>query len=190
MKRSPHERQTRCFLSPAALCGATLRVPKARACPVIAVLQSRLLAVSHSGLGPKEMRAMSQWNSAEWAALCSGVACPICRRLRSGQGPHAPIIVLCRITPVLVINPTLAVQSVRDVQRVSRAIHELTRPVKLNYEIHGNTIPHLHMHLYPRHRGDPFEGRAIDPKLIKVSPYQVNEFANFVAELRARMSAG
>jgi diadenosine tetraphosphate (Ap4A) HIT family hydrolase len=22
--------------------------------------------------------------------------------------------------------------------------------VKLNYEIHGNTIPHLHMHLYPR----------------------------------------
>jgi diadenosine tetraphosphate (Ap4A) HIT family hydrolase len=23
---------------------------------------------------------MSQWNSAEWAALCSGAACPICRQ--------------------------------------------------------------------------------------------------------------
>ena len=23
---------------------------------------------------------MSPWNSAEWAALCCGVACPICRR--------------------------------------------------------------------------------------------------------------
>lgn len=32
----------------------------------------------------------------------------------------------------------------------------------MNYEIHGNTIPHLHMHLFPRFDGDPFEGRPID----------------------------
>jgi diadenosine tetraphosphate (Ap4A) HIT family hydrolase len=32
----------------------------------------------------------------------------------------------------------------------------------MNYEIHGNSIPHLHLHLYPRFRGDPYEGRAID----------------------------
>lgn len=31
----------------------------------------------------------------------------------------------------------------------------------MNYEIHGNTIPHLHMHLYPRYAGDPYEGRPI-----------------------------
>jgi len=33
---------------------------------------------------------------------------------------------------------------------------------KLNYEIHGNTVPHLHLHLYPRFVGDPFAGRPID----------------------------
>jgi diadenosine tetraphosphate (Ap4A) HIT family hydrolase len=150
---------------------------------------------------------MSQWNSAEWAALCSGVACPICRRGKPDgivlelatsyltSSINAPMrgyccVVLKRHAVELhELSDEEAVAFTRDVQRVSRAIHELTRPVKLNYEIHGNTIPHLHMHLYPRHRGDPFEGRAIDPKLIKVSPYQVNEFANFVAELRARMSA-
>jgi diadenosine tetraphosphate (Ap4A) HIT family hydrolase len=36
----------------------------------------------------------------------------------------------------------------------------------MNYEIHGNTIPHLHMHLYPRYSGDPFEGEPIDPRRV------------------------
>jgi diadenosine tetraphosphate (Ap4A) HIT family hydrolase len=45
---------------------------------------------------------------------------------------------------------------------VARALDELVHPPKMNYEIHGNSIPHLHLHLYPRFRGDPYEGRAID----------------------------
>ncbi|MDQ6918515.1 MAG: HIT family protein [Candidatus Dormibacteraeota bacterium] len=41
----------------------------------------------------------------------------------------------------------------------------LYQPLKMNYEIHGNTIPHLHMHLYPRYRGDPYEGGPIDGRV-------------------------
>ena len=44
----------------------------------------------------------------------------------------------------------------------ARALSDLFRPSKMNYEIHGNTIPHLHMHLYPRFAGDPYEGRPIN----------------------------
>ena len=33
---------------------------------------------------------------------------------------------------------------------------------KMNYEVHGNTIPHLHMHFFPRYAGDPFETRLAD----------------------------
>jgi hypothetical protein len=44
---------------------------------------------------------------------------------------------------------------------VARVVNELFQPVKLNYEIHGNTIPHLHLHLFPRYVGDPFEGGPI-----------------------------
>ena len=32
----------------------------------------------------------------------------------------------------------------------------------MNCEIHGNPIRHLHVHLFPRFNGDPFEGRPID----------------------------
>lgn len=48
------------------------------------------------------------------------------------------------------------------VDRVADALNSTLRPHKLNYEIHGNTIPHLHLHLFPRWRGDRFAGRPID----------------------------
>ena len=38
-----------------------------------------------------------------------------------------------------------------DVMRAARALASVTVPRKLNYEIHGNTIPHLQTHLLPRH---------------------------------------
>jgi diadenosine tetraphosphate (Ap4A) HIT family hydrolase len=78
----------------------------------------------------------------------------------------------------------------RDLQQVARVLHEITGAVKLNYEIHGNTLPHLHVHLFPRYRGDPFESGPIDPKRGRVSPYQEGEFAAFIGQLRARLGGG
>jgi diadenosine tetraphosphate (Ap4A) HIT family hydrolase len=49
-----------------------------------------------------------------------------------------------------------------DCMQAARALARLFNPRKMNYEIHGNTIPHLHMHLYPRYAGDPYEGRPIN----------------------------
>jgi diadenosine tetraphosphate (Ap4A) HIT family hydrolase len=49
-----------------------------------------------------------------------------------------------------------------DGMHVAQALSAELRPARINYEIHGNTIPHLHLHIYPRYRGDPFEGRPID----------------------------
>ncbi len=45
---------------------------------------------------------------------------------------------------------------------VAAALSEAERPSTMNYEIHGNTIRHLHLHLFPRFVGDPFQGRPID----------------------------
>ncbi len=43
----------------------------------------------------------------------------------------------------------------RDVLRVAGAIESHYRPMKVNLEMLGNTIPHLHTHVRPRHRDDP-----------------------------------
>jgi diadenosine tetraphosphate (Ap4A) HIT family hydrolase len=45
---------------------------------------------------------------------------------------------------------------------VARALSAELRPTRMNYEIHGNTVPHLHLHLFPRTDDDPFVGRPID----------------------------
>ena len=54
----------------------------------------------------------------------------------------------------------------RDVDRVAAAMSAGLRPDKLNYEIHGNTLPHLHLHLFPRWQGDAFAGRPIDGRKV------------------------
>jgi diadenosine tetraphosphate (Ap4A) HIT family hydrolase len=38
---------------------------------------------------------------------------------------------------------------------LARAIEFACRPHKLNYELLGNQVPHLHWHLFPRSRQDP-----------------------------------
>jgi diadenosine tetraphosphate (Ap4A) HIT family hydrolase len=70
----------------------------------------------------------------------------------------------------------VAVAFMRDAQRVSRALAVVTGAVKLNYEVHGNSIPHLHMHFFPRYRGDQFEGQPINPRLVTQPMYAPGEF--------------
>ena len=38
---------------------------------------------------------------------------------------------------------------------LARAIEECFRPHKMNYELLGNQVPHLHWHLFPRYAHDP-----------------------------------
>jgi len=48
-----------------------------------------------------------------------------------------------------------------DAMTVARGLADAVHPVKMNYEIHGNTIPHVHMHLFPRTPDDPYVGYPI-----------------------------
>jgi diadenosine tetraphosphate (Ap4A) HIT family hydrolase len=59
---------------------------------------------------------------------------------------------------------------------VARALNDELRPTKMNYEIHGNTVPHLHLHLYPRSARDPFVDKPIDgsARLFERSPQDLD----------------
>lgn len=45
-----------------------------------------------------------------------------------------------------------------EVLRVGKALEEVLGPVKLNYDLLGNSLPHLHTHLVPRYADDPRPG--------------------------------
>jgi len=146
---------------------------------------------------------MSKWADPEaWERLRSDASCPICIQSKPRgilaeleasyltAGEDAPMKGYCCLVlqrhavELFDLGPEEAAAFMRDVQRVARAVHDITGAVKLNYEIHGNTIPHLHMHLYPRYVGDPFEGKPIDPQSVKGPVYGPGEFAAFAERLR------
>jgi diadenosine tetraphosphate (Ap4A) HIT family hydrolase len=149
---------------------------------------------------------VSRWDDpALWQRLISGEDCPICSR-RNGWDPVAELEVSSVMTAddgpmrgycwvplrrhaveLHDLEPGEAAAYMSDLMRVSRAVQAVTGAVKMNYEIHGNTVPHLHTHIFPRYRGDRFEHGPIDPRAVMHPVYRSGELERFRAELRAAL---
>ena len=120
---------------------------------------------------------------ASWAAHRNRSLCPICQRgrprdviaiLAASWVSAPPVAPLPGYVAVVarrhVAEPFELPSSIRrafweDVTLAAKALSDLLSPTKMNYELHGNTIPHLHVHLYPRFADDPFVGGPIDPRV-------------------------
>ena len=151
---------------------------------------------------------MAAWNTPErWRGLCDGTACPICLNgepLDVVAHLEASWLTMPEKAPLAgyacLVSRTHAVELhdlpeerasafMRDARRVSKVLAGVTRAVKMNYEIHGNTLAHLHMHFYPRHRGDKFEGRPIEPSSVVEPVYGSGEFAAIVEAVKEGLRA-
>ena len=76
----------------------------------------------------------------------------------------------------------------REVQLVSGALRRVTGAVKINYEIHSNTVPHLHCHLFPRYLDDAFPSAPIDYRICEPAPYSGRaEYMWFVNRMREEL---
>jgi diadenosine tetraphosphate (Ap4A) HIT family hydrolase len=117
-----------------------------------------------------------------WRRMTLPEGCPICTRgipidvlveleatwVTAGETP--PLLgYVCVVSKVHVLEPFQLSESGaaafwRDVDIAASALADVFAPVKMNYEIHGNTMPHLHMHLYPRMLDDPLAGQWLTTK--------------------------
>jgi diadenosine tetraphosphate (Ap4A) HIT family hydrolase len=63
-----------------------------------------------------------------------------------------------------------------SVERAGAAIASVFQPIKMNSQLLGNAIPHLHWHIVPRYYGDPAPGRPLDAaghiRRLKLGEYQ------------------
>jgi diadenosine tetraphosphate (Ap4A) HIT family hydrolase len=77
-----------------------------------------------------------------------------------------------------------------EVLRVARALQRHYRPLKMNYETLGNTVPHLHTHLVPRYVEDPAPGRPYPllPDLSGLPLIPASQLRQDAAALRAALS--
>jgi len=53
------------------------------------------------------------------------------------------------------LTPDEAATFWRELLVVGRALERTFEPVKVNYNILGNSVPHLHVHVIPRYANDP-----------------------------------
>jgi diadenosine tetraphosphate (Ap4A) HIT family hydrolase len=75
-----------------------------------------------------------------------------------------------------------------DLRIVAKALHKVTEAIKINYEIHGNSTPHLHCHLFPRYIDDDYASMAIDYRETEPSPYKTKEdFNYFIKRMRQEL---
>ncbi|HTY79916.1 MAG TPA: HIT family protein [Candidatus Bathyarchaeia archaeon] len=76
---------------------------------------------------------------------------------------------------------------IEDVNRVARALHRVYEPEKMNYELLGNQVPHIHWHLVPRLAGDPEPRWPVWRVAHELKKLPAEEVARRIAEIRAAL---
>ena len=61
-----------------------------------------------------------------------------------------------------------------DVHAVARMVERVFAPCHMNYQLLGNIVPHLHVHLVPRYLDDPAPGKPLpwEPKPVAASEFE------------------
>jgi diadenosine tetraphosphate (Ap4A) HIT family hydrolase len=78
----------------------------------------------------------------------------------------------------------------RDVLTTGRAVQALHKPLKMNYLISGNTLPHLHAHVLPRYEeSDPNPGNPFPFPNDLPAPFPEAELQSDAASLRGFLQA-
>jgi len=107
--------------------------------------------------------------------------CPMCRRwdddadLRITELEHS-YVVLNRdqffpgytllftkqhVTELFHLDRAVRSGLIEEVSHVAKALFTLFQPAKINYELLGNMVPHIHWHLVPRFATEPLWPRPI-----------------------------
>jgi len=130
------------------------------------------------------------WKTENWDALVSGENCPVCRliQLDNTEDEHGIVIgdlsfsrlflqknqyvqgycvLICHrhVIEPYELKADERAKYFNDTALVGRALQKAFKADKLNYNILGNIIPHLHTHLLSRYFTDEAPHRPIDPGL-------------------------
>jgi diadenosine tetraphosphate (Ap4A) HIT family hydrolase len=147
-----------------------------------------------------------------WEALVRGEGCPLCAELRSEEDADAwgyniadlrasrlrlqanqYVTGYCLLVAKRHVREPYELSAAdrqaffEDLVEAGQALDAALNPTKMNFQILGNSVPHLHAHLVPRYHGDPAPGRPIDPdkRRITLTPA---EYEERVARIRGQLS--
>ena len=135
--------------------------------------------------------------------------CPMCRRwdddsdLRVAELEHS-FVVLNRdqyfpgytllftkqhVTELFHLDPAVRSGLMEEVSRAAEALFTLFQPDKINYELLGNMVPHMHWHVVPRFTTDPLWPRPIWSEPHKPAELTAEAYAQRIATIRAELES-
>ena len=77
----------------------------------------------------------------------------------------------------------------RGQQRGCRSSQRLCHPAKINYELLGNMVPHMHWHVVPRFTADPLWPRPIWSEAHSAVELAATEYAQRIALIKSSLEA-
>ncbi len=92
----------------------------------------------------------------QWIADLS-VSCAVLSENQICRGYTIVVYTKGHVTELFHLKRKERIAYMEDVTRVAKAIDDAFHPHKLNYELLGNTVPHLHWHVIPRQKADPLK---------------------------------
>ena len=91
------------------------------------------------------------------------------------------------VTELHHLEPEVRHRFMDDACRLAAAVDKTVQPDKLNHAVLGNAVPHLHWHLIPRRRSEPFPTHAIWEDEFPISHFTVEEFRELANQIRANL---
>lgn len=123
--------------------------------------------------------------------------CPMCSRwesdadLRIAELDHSYVILnrdqffpgytllfsKAHVTELFYLDRRVRGELMEEISRVAQALFDVFRPEKINYELLGNMVPHMHWHLVPRFTSEktwprPIWAEAHDERFLAPEEYR------------------
>jgi diadenosine tetraphosphate (Ap4A) HIT family hydrolase len=154
----------------------------------------------------------SEWMPRDkWDALVRGEACPMCSELTAGEEANQHGFTIAKLSMSILrlsVNQNapgycvlICTRHIRepyelpaqecslyfeDMMQAGLALEKVYHPIKMNFQILGNALPHLHCHIIPRYYGDAAPGRPIDP-LLTHKPLTPEAYTQQIQAIRAAL---
>jgi diadenosine tetraphosphate (Ap4A) HIT family hydrolase len=94
------------------------------------------------------------------------------------------------VTELFHLDKNIRGEVIEEVNAVAEALHTLFQPAKLNYELLGNMVPHMHWHIVPRFTTDPLWPRPIWSEPHEPVALSSEEYAELIDRIRGVMARG
>jgi diadenosine tetraphosphate (Ap4A) HIT family hydrolase len=149
----------------------------------------------------------------EWDALVLGEGCPLCANVKTPDGEindynkfiadlsfsrlvldnnqyvkgYCLLICFKHVREPYELPQDEQEQYFDDMMTAGMALEKAFGADKMNFQILGNAVPHLHCHLEPRYYGDAAPGHPIDPNAETVT-LKPEEYKHRVEQIRKILS--